>query len=135
MTGRGIIEESHILSYKLDSKNTYVREAHDMLSAPKDVYRFQPPSNITAVAQGLEKISQLSTPALVGLSMGAGSVVIILVFCVIRWFLWLCGIKNSPATSKESFTRTPPATPPSEGEGQSLPVAARPPRRNLLECL
>ena len=106
-----------------------MREAHDLLSVPKDVYRFQPPSNITAIGMVLEKLAQFSTPALVGLSVGAGTI-LILGFCMIGWCSWLCGIKNCPASNRESFTRTPPATPTSDYPSPSLPVAARPPRRN-----
>ena len=129
MTGRGIVEEAHISSYKLDSKNTYLQAAHDLLAIPTDVYRFKPPSNITTIGMVLEKLAQFSTPAIVGLSVGAGSI-LILGFCIIGWCSWMCGFKNCPASPRESFTRSPPPSPKSDSPSPTLPVAARPPRRN-----
>ena len=129
MTGRGIVEEAHILSFKLDSKNTYLEAAHDLLAIPPDVYRFTPPSNITTIGMVLEKLTQFSTPAIVGLSVGAGSI-LILGFCIVGWCSWMCGFKNCPASPRESFTRSPPPSPTSDNHSPTLPVAAQPPRRN-----
>ena len=125
MTSKGVIEEESIMSFKLESKEQFIREAHKMLALPGDNFRFQPPSNITAGAQNLERLSEFSTPELVGLSIGTGTMLLTL-FCIIGFCAWCCGIRNCPATTKESWTRSPPRTPNSEDRQQSLPLAARP---------
>ena len=129
MTGKGVIEEGHIMSYKLDSKNTYLQEAKNLLAIQTDVFRFKPPSNITGLGMVLERLSQFSTPAIVGMSVGAGSI-LILGFCVIGCCSWLCGVKNCPASNRESFTRTPQPSSTSTSPSPPLSRAARPPHRN-----
>eukprot|EP00090_Calanus_glacialis_P033145 TRINITY_DN54996_c0_g1_i1.p1 TRINITY_DN54996_c0_g1~~TRINITY_DN54996_c0_g1_i1.p1 ORF type:complete len:252 (-),score=6.35 TRINITY_DN54996_c0_g1_i1:62-709(-) len=106
-----------------------LQAAHDLLAIPPDVYRFTPPSNITTIGMVLEKLTQFSTPAIVGLSVGAGSI-LILGFCIVGWCSWMCGFKNCTASPRESFTRSPPPSPTSDNHSPTLPVAAQPPRRN-----
>ena len=125
MTSKGVIEEESILSFKLESKEKFIREAHKILALPGKNFRFQPPSNISAGAQILERLSEFSTPELVGLSVGTGTM-LITVFCLVGFCAWCCGIRNCPATHKESWTRSPPRTPTSEDRQQPMPLAARP---------
>ena len=46
MTSKGVIEEESIMSFKLESKEQFIREAHKLVALPGDNFRFQPPSNI-----------------------------------------------------------------------------------------
>ena len=128
MTGRGIIEEGHIINYKLESKNTYLQEARELLAIPNDVFRFKPPSNVTALGVVLDKLKQFSTPAIVGMTVGAGSILII-GFCMLGLCAWMCGVKNCPASSKESFTRAPQPSATNHSPSPPLSRAARPSQR------
>ena len=125
MTSKGVIEEAKILTFKLESKEKFIEESHKIRQTPGDNFRFQQPTNMTPVHQILERLSEFSTPALVGLSVGTGTMFLTL-FCLAGFCAWYCGDRICPATTKKSWTRSLPPTPTSEDRQQSLPVAARP---------
>ena len=105
MTSKGYVEEHMIFKFQLESKSKYVHNAHT-LQIPSDEYRLNPPSNFTHLAQLLEKLSSFSAPQLVGMSIGAGTILISLI-CAIGCLAWCGGVRNCPTSPKESFTRTP----------------------------
>ena len=125
MTSKGVIEEAKIMTFKLESKEKFIEESHKIRQIPGDNFRFQKPSNMTPVHQILERLSEFSTPALVGLSVGTGTMFLTL-FCLAGFCAWYCGDRICLATTKKSWTRSLPPTPTSEDRQQSLPVAARP---------
>ena len=81
MTSQGVIEESLLMKFKLESKQKFMQQAHMFNKVPSDSYRFEPPTNITPIHAILEKLSEFSTPQIVGISMGLGTIIINLILC------------------------------------------------------
>ena len=113
------------MTFKLESKEKFIKESHRIRQMPGDNVRFQQPSNMTPVGKILERLSEFTTPELVGLSVGMGTMFFTLL-CLVGFYAWYCGDRICPAISKESWTRSQPPTPTSEDTQQSLPLAARP---------
>ena len=125
MTSKGVIEEPKIMTFKLESKEKFVKESHRIRQIPGDNFRFQQPSNMTPVGQILERLSEFTIPELVGLSVGTGTISFTLL-CLVGFYAWYCGDRICPAVSKESWKRSQPPSPTSEDTQQSLSLAARP---------
>ena len=62
ITSQGVVEESLLLNFKLDSKQKFIQQAHRLDKVQPDSYRFEPPSNMTPIHVLLEKLSEFSTP-------------------------------------------------------------------------
>ena len=66
---------------------------------------------MTGIDLIIDKLRNFSVPELAGMSVGAGTVVLIL-FCVTGLGAWCCGIRRCPASHGESWVHSPPPTPP-----------------------
>ena len=89
MTSQGVVEESLLLNFKLDSKQKFIQQAHRIDKVPPDSYRFEPPTNMTPIHALLEKLSEFSMPQIVAISMGMGTLVLTL-FCAAGVLSYCC---------------------------------------------
>ena len=124
MTSQGVIEESLLMKFKLESKQKFMQQAHMFNKVPSDSFRFEPPTNITPIHAILEKLSEFSTPQIVGISMGLGTIIITL-FCAAGVLSYCCcGDWRYHTKYRGSFTHPPPS--PAQ-PCEELCQAARPP--------
>ena len=124
VTSQGVVEESLLLNFKLDSKQKFVKQAHELDKVQPDSFRFEPPSNSTPIHVLLEKLSEFSTPQIVGISMGMGTLVLTL-FCAAGILSYCCcGGWQCLSKFRRRVSNHPPR---SSQASEDLCQAARPP--------
>ena len=110
-TARGIVESGRLINFRFDSKAKFIKQVHKIEKDKiKEENRIEPSSNMTGIDLLIEKLREYSVPELAGMSLGAGSI-LILIFCGVCWGAWCLGIRRCPAKNGESWVHSPPSTP------------------------
>merc|ERR1712215_464322 len=108
VTSKGIVEESLLLDFKLTSKQQFVKQAHEIDSISPDSFRFETPQNKTHIHVLLEKLSAFTTPQIVGITMGTGTLVLTLCCASGVMVYCCCGGWKCLSNFKRRFSNPPP---------------------------
>ena len=110
VTSQGIVEESLLLNFKLNSKQQFVKQAHELDTIQPDSFCFEPPQNKTHIHVLLEKLSAFSTPQIVGISMGMGTLVLTLCCAAGILAYCCCGGWQCLSNFRRRVSNQPPRT-------------------------